>query len=112
MDLKNGTFAPQRVEFSESRVVFRSYNNANANGGMSMANANNDSSNANANIGSRLENNHNNNQLVYNAGDVSPPYIPKETSPSISGYGRKTEKLTVGWSLVGWKRFEEVRPRN
>lgn len=81
MDLKNGTFAPQRVEFSESRVVFRSYNNANANGGMSMANANNDSSNANANIGSRLENNHNNNQLVYNAGDVSPPYTQRRQAP-------------------------------
>ncbi len=102
MDLKNGTFAPQRVEFPESRVVFRSCSSAGASGGMSMADASNDSSYASAYIGSRLENNHNNNQLVYNAGDVSPPYIPKETSPSISGYGRKTEKLTVGWSLVGW----------
>ncbi|EYB12220.1 hypothetical protein M119_4628 [Bacteroides fragilis str. 3783N1-6] len=37
------------------RVVYRGYNNANANGGVSNANANNDASNTNANIGSRLE---------------------------------------------------------
>ena len=36
------------------RVVFRGYNNANANGGVSNANANNDASNANSNVGSRL----------------------------------------------------------
>jgi hypothetical protein len=36
-------------------MVFRGYNNANANGGVSNANANNDASNANANVGSRLE---------------------------------------------------------
>jgi hypothetical protein len=90
------------ISSAAGRVVFRSCSSAGASGGMSMADASNDSSYASAYIGSRLENNHNNNQLVYNAGDVSPPYIPKETSPSISGYGRKTEKLTVGWSLVGW----------
>ena len=39
------------------RVVYRSNNNANANGGVSYANANNDSANVNANIGSRLANN-------------------------------------------------------
>lgn len=37
------------------RVVYRGYNNANANGGVSNANANNDATNANANVGSRLE---------------------------------------------------------
>lgn len=37
------------------RVVYRGYNNANANGGVSNANANNDASNANSNVGSRLE---------------------------------------------------------
>ena len=37
------------------RVVYRGYNNANANGGVSNANANNDASNANTNVGSRLE---------------------------------------------------------
>ena len=35
-------------------VVYRSNNNANANGGVSYANANNGSSNANTNIGCRL----------------------------------------------------------
>ena len=45
-----------KVDSQRSRVVYRSYNNANANGGVSNANANNDSSNANANIGSRLDN--------------------------------------------------------
>ena len=40
-----------------TRVVYRSNNNANANGGVSYANANNDSSNANTNIGCRLANN-------------------------------------------------------
>lgn len=43
------------VEFPTGRVVYRGYNNANANGGVSNANANNDASNANANVGSRLE---------------------------------------------------------
>ena len=35
-------------------MVYRGYNNANANGGVSNANANNDASNTNANVGSRL----------------------------------------------------------
>lgn len=35
-------------------MVYRGYNNANANGGVSYANASYDASNANANIGSRL----------------------------------------------------------
>lgn len=42
-----------------ARVVYRSNNNANANGGVSYANANNDAANVNANIGSRLANNYN-----------------------------------------------------
>ena len=41
---------------SGSRVVLRSYNNANANGGVAYVNANNDSSNTNTNYGSRLAN--------------------------------------------------------
>lgn len=49
-------------------MVYRGYNNANANGGVSYANASNDASNANANIGSRLTNY----QSAYNDGDVSP----------------------------------------
>lgn len=40
-----------------ARVVYRSNNNANADGGVSYANSNNDSANVNANIGSRLANN-------------------------------------------------------
>ena len=39
-----------------SRVVARSNNNANTNGGVAYVNANNDSSNTNANNGSRLDN--------------------------------------------------------
>lgn len=46
-----------KVAISVGRVVFRGYNNANANGGVANANANNDSSNTNTNVGSRLENN-------------------------------------------------------
>lgn len=81
MDFKSDTFAFQKVEFPESRVVYRSYNNANANGGVSYANANNDSSNANTNVGSRLENNQKINQLVYNSGDVSPPLYQRKQAP-------------------------------
>ena len=50
----------QNVSSSTRRVVYRSNNNANANGGVSYANTNNDSSNTNANIGSRLANNEEN----------------------------------------------------
>lgn len=59
MILKISTFA--QVAFPISRVVYRGYNNANPNGGVSYANANNDSSNSNANVGSRLNNNQKNN---------------------------------------------------
>ena len=43
------------ISTSSGRVVFRGYNNANANGGVSNANANNDATNTNTNVGSRLE---------------------------------------------------------
>ena len=46
---------PKPVETAASRVVYRGYNNANANGGVSNANTNNDASNSNTNVGSRLE---------------------------------------------------------
>lgn len=46
----------ERQILPSSRVVLRSNNNANANGGVAYANANNDSSNANTNYGSRLAN--------------------------------------------------------
>ena len=42
------------ISTATGRVVYRGYNNANANGGVSNANANNDASYANANVGSRL----------------------------------------------------------
>ena len=45
------------ISTATGRVVYRGYNNANANGGVSNANANNDASNANTNVGSRLTNN-------------------------------------------------------
>ena len=63
-------------------MVYRGYNNANANGGVSNANANNDASNANANVGSRLEI-----QLigVQRWGRV-PNVEPRETSHSKSTY--------------------------
>ena len=48
------TLQPKRWNFPISRVVYRGYNNANANGGVVNANANNDAANANANVGSRL----------------------------------------------------------
>ena len=38
---------------SQDRVLFRGYNNANSNGGISYTNANNDASNTN--VGSRLD---------------------------------------------------------
>lgn len=40
---------------SQDRVLFRGYNNANSNGGISYTNANNDASNTNTNVGSRLD---------------------------------------------------------
>ena len=43
-----------RLWHSIGRVVYRGYNNANANGGVSFANATNDASNTNTNVGSRL----------------------------------------------------------
>ena len=49
------TLQPKRWNFPISRVVYRGYNNANANGGVVNANANNDAANANANVGSRLD---------------------------------------------------------
>ena len=71
--MKSDTFAIGKAEFPWSRVVYRGYNNANANGGVSNANANNDSSNSDANRGSRLNDNLRKLRSVYDAGDLSPP---------------------------------------
>lgn len=48
------TLQPKRWNFPISRVVYRGYNNANANGGVVNAYASNDAAHANANVGSRL----------------------------------------------------------
>lgn len=48
------TLQPKRWNFPISRVVYRGYNNAGANGGVVYANANNDAASANAYVGSRL----------------------------------------------------------
>lgn len=53
--MRHRRYRQQRQSSPVGRVVYRSNNNANANGGVSYANANNDSSNTNANIGSRLK---------------------------------------------------------
>ena len=52
--MKNNTFVFQRVAFPLSRVVFRGYNNANANGGVSYASASSGASYSDSGIGSRL----------------------------------------------------------
>lgn len=55
----SSTYYSDKYWFSSAsgRVVYRGYNYANANGGVSYANSNNDSENVNANIGCRLANN-------------------------------------------------------
>ena len=53
--MRHRRYIQHRQSSPVGRVVYRSNNNANANGGVSYANANNDSSNTNANIGSRLK---------------------------------------------------------
>jgi hypothetical protein len=55
--VKNPYFCGEKAEGSYGRVLGRSNNNGNANGGVAYANANNASSNANTNYGSRLANN-------------------------------------------------------
>ena len=95
--MKNNTFVFQRVAFPLSRVVFRGYNNSNANGGVSYANANNDASNSNSNIGSRLNNNRRKFKSAYNTGDLSPPWSRGKQAPvTAARKGWKTEKTSVG----------------
>ena len=48
------TLQPKRWNFPISRVVYRGYNNANANGGVVNASASHDAASANAHVGSRL----------------------------------------------------------
>ena len=76
------------------RVVYRGYNNANANGGVSNANANNDATNANTNVGSRLE------IKIYRRttmGTRSPMWCRgKQATATASMKGRKAETSSVG----------------
>ena len=49
------TLQPKRWNFPISRVVYRGYYNADANGGVVYANAINGAADASANVGSRLD---------------------------------------------------------
>jgi len=82
---KRVTLRLTRWNSSKSRVVYRSNNNANANGGVSYSNANNDASNSNANVGSRLNNNRRYLIGVQQRGRV-PNVVPRGMSLSNSGY--------------------------
>ena len=53
--MKSNTFVIKKVEFPISRVVYRGYYDADANGGVSNANTSNDASYSNTSVGSRLE---------------------------------------------------------
>ena len=76
------------------RVVYRGYNNANANGGVSNANANNDASNANSNVGSRLEIN----LIGVQQGGRAPRCGAEGNEPQQQRHiqRRKAEKSSVG----------------
>ena len=124
------TFVPERWSLPIGRVVYRGYNNANANGGVSNANANNDASNTNTNVGSRLENQSKRAQRQarlampsaawFHARKSNNRRTARGTCPRSGAeggkpqqqhpHGWKAEKSRVGWSLVGRQRLEEVRP--
>ena len=53
--MKSNTFVIKKVEFPISRVVYRGYNIANANGGVSYAGTGYDASHSSTYVGSRLE---------------------------------------------------------
>jgi hypothetical protein len=53
--MKSNTFVIKKVEFPISRVVYRGYNYASADGGVSSANTSHDASYSYAFVGSRLE---------------------------------------------------------
>ena len=77
------------------RVVYRGYNNANANGGLSNANANNDASNSNTNVGSRLTNN----ESANITGNVFPPMCRGwQTTATASSDGKlKNQVVSRVW---------------
>lgn len=68
----------KKVAFPKSRVLARSNNSSNTNGGVAYTNANNDASNANTNIGSRLKFRKNN--VGYGTVDASISLPGRETS--------------------------------
>lgn len=73
MNDSNNISQTTKVEGPGGRVVGRSNNNANANGGLVYSNANNASSNSNANNGSRLN-------LGNTSDEVSSPDVNRHTS--------------------------------
>lgn len=75
-------------------MVYRSNNNANANGGVSYANANNDSANVNSSIGSRLANNSKDIRfLAYGKDGESIKAEPMGMHLSNSGNGKLEKKV-------------------
>lgn len=99
-----------------ARVVYRSNNNANVNGGVSYANANNTASNANANIGSRL--NYRSGQtiaclLIYRPTpllDASLCGVPRGTSPTSSSRMAGKVKKHDYRAGLGRRKAEEAGP--
>ena len=98
------------------RVVYRSNNNANANGGVSYANANNDASNSNATLGSRL--NYLRTVGYCQVRDIRPTVpldaslntVPRGMSPTKSGYPAGKVKNHVNRAGLG-RETEEAGPR-
>ena len=84
-----------RLWHSIGRVVYRGYNNANANGGVSFANATNDASNTNTNVGSRLDNY----KSAYINGDVSPSTCREGRA---SAKAHDAESRNTQWSGRVW----------
>lgn len=113
--MRNFRYKGHRQNSPVGRVVYRSNNNANANGGVSYANANNDASNTNANVGSRLNNlgvmvdsvaSNNRPTLVL---DVSLSSEPRGMRLTKSGYGAGKVKNQVNRVGLG-RETEEAGP--
>lgn len=113
--MRHFRYKGHRQNPSVGRVVYRSNNNANANGGVSYANANNDASNSNATLGSRLNNlgvmvdsvaSNNRPTLVL---DVSLSSEPRGMRLTKSGYGAGKVKNQVNRVGLG-RETEEAGP--
>ena len=84
------------------RVVYRSNNNANANGGVAYVNANNDASNTNTNVGSRLDRHLKRYYRRTSMRDASLYEVPRGTSHAKSGTDAgKAKNHGTGQGLVG-----------